>query len=358
MTDTTVESKSATRARSLDQVADRAKHLVRRLIGPTETAQGRHVDPADSAPVDRDGWAAETHELMASPEMAAFGDVLRPPGGGDIRAGVLQDLSGFYDLDEAECIRRALGWEELSVEEWQAKDRSSPDDLREFYRTTQSWGFDLLWYAYLQTAGHGIPMSVLVARFLETSDVRPGRHLDFGSGAGVTSQLFASLGYQVDLADVSDPLLELARYRLERRGTPAGYLNLNSDLLPTDAYDVVTAFDVLAHVPDLPATLGALRASMRPDGWLLATFDARPQAPESAWHLYDEEWELCWQTERAGFVQVDRIGTIRCYRPIDRTTPAGRLSLVGAAVRHRTPVLLALRRAGRSAELRYRSRRG
>ena len=79
---------------------------------------------------------------------------------------------------------------------------------------------------YLQAEGYEFPASVVAAQYLRRREVKPGTHLDYGSGVGVTGQLFASLGYETALGDVSTSLLEFARYRLERRGQAATYLDL------------------------------------------------------------------------------------------------------------------------------------
>jgi len=328
-----------------------AKRFVLDLIGPIYTAQGDHLDPTTAPPPTFDGWTAADAEAFLSAEMEAFRTGLRPPGGGEVRDGVVADLSAFYELTPEECVARALTWEEWSVEEWSTQDRSTPEGLRDFYRSTASWSFDLLWYAYLQSEGYGPPMSVAVVRFLADRGVRTGSHLDFGSGAGVTSQLFEELGFATTLADVADGLLAFARSRLERRSSGARFINLNEAELPVDEFDVVTAFDVLAHVPDLPATLGSLRGSIRPGGWLFATFDVRAVSAESAWHLYDDDWELCANVVEAGFLQRGRLGTIRCYQRVEPS--AG--TRVRARWVYRNPALLWLRRVARTAEFRRRN---
>lgn len=331
------------------------KSLLRHLIPPVVAAQGSHPDPTSSPPPDRSWWVPAEIAALQSPLMEQFRKALRPPGGGDVRAGVLEDLTGFYGVDDATAVRRALDWEQWSVEEWNAGDRSGPEGLREFYRSTESWGYDLLWYAYLQAEGYAPPLSVVAAQFLRTRGERSGAHLDLGSGVGVTSQLFAALGYKTTLADVAERLFDFARYRLDRRGVPAEFLNLNHSAIPEEAFDVVTAFDVLAHVPDLPETMRSLHRAIRPSGWLLATFDVREEAPETAWHLYDEEWDLCWAVVSAGFTQRARIGQIRCYQRVE----PGEGSQLGARLIYRNPVLRGIRRVGRKVglarELRRRS---
>jgi SAM-dependent methyltransferase len=342
------------RRRRMKRVLGPMRQPLRRLIGSSVAGQGAHIDPLSAPPPDQSDWSREMLAAAAGAEMDRYRDGLRPGAGGSVRDGVLEDLSAFYEMTPDDCVRRAIDWEAWSVQEWSASERESAEGLREFMRTTRSWSFDLLWYAYQQAEGYGRPDSPAVARFLRRRGVTKGRYLDFGSGVGATAQLFAALGYDTTLADVSDTLLDFARFRLERRGVAASYLNLNQDALPVGTYHAITALDVMAHVPDLPETLAALWRSLVPGGWLFATLDARVKAPESAWHLYDEEWDMCWQLERAGFAQRAMIGPIRCYQRVEPHTVAARWNLVRGALCHRNPLLLALRRAVRAIEQRGR----
>ena len=228
---------------------------------------------------------------------------------------VLDDLSTYYHLSPEECKLRCLHWEEWSVREWRQGDRSTREGLQAFYDSLQSWSFDLLWYAYLQSCGYGFPSSVIAARFARHRCVG-GTHLDFGSGVGVTAQLFSRLGLTSTLADVSKPLLDFACWRLARHGDRAEPLLLSSANLPTAAYDIVTAVDTLVHVPDFDATVRDLHRAIRPGGWLLTNFDVRKQGPdETAWHLYDNAVMLENRVERVGFVWRAILGgVLHCYQ--------------------------------------------
>lgn len=330
------------------------RNRARLLIGNTHDSQGRHVDPeAEPRPPRR--WQHEVvrrHDNRSTPPLDLLADALVPPDGGTPREGVLDDLSRHYGLTVDDCLRACLDWEAWSVEEWKAADRSDGQGLRDFYRELTSWSFDLLWYAYLQAEGYALPMPVLVADFLAEQGLHQGVQLDFGSGVGVTSQVFDALGWDTVAADVADRLLAFAEYRLQRRGARTRFVNLNEERLDIVA-DAITAFDVLAHVPDLDATVRELHSILRPGGWLFATFDARPGGTDtSAWHLYDEEWDMCWRTERVGFVQRAALGTIRCYQRVEPGTH--RLAKARAAALHANPVLLAGRRAARQLEQRLR----
>jgi len=280
--------------------------------------QGAHPDPAapDFVAPTPETWDKTRRDCFYSPEMGAFNDCLRLPDNPDIRESIINDLSSYYALPPHECVRRCIHWEALSTEEWHAKPRNSESEIIDFYHTTTSWSFDLLWYAYLQSQGVHFPIQVNVARSVHRH--LPGRrHLDFGSGVGVTSQLFHALGYRSDLADVSTTLLAFARYRLERRGMTARYIDLNRDQLPEQAYDVITAFDTLAHVPNLSEVASGLRRALAPGGVLLANLDVRPASPQNAWHLYDNDLPLRYILHRAGFEPMKEIDCgLPAYRAV------------------------------------------
>jgi SAM-dependent methyltransferase len=299
--------------------------------------QGLHPDPASPMcpPPARGDWKPIQKEAFFSREMELFRDCLRLPGQHDIRAAILDDLSTFYHLSAAECIWRCTHWEELSTQEWHAKPRNSATAIADFYHTTTSWSFDLLWYAYLQAQGYRFPVQACIARAIEqpgdavehgavARTTVPGedshRHLDFGSGIGVTSQLFAALGYRSDLADISTTLLDFARYRLERRGQRVGYIDLNMRDLPDATYDVITAMDTLAHVVDLPTISASLHRALVPGGLLFTNFDVRPRTPENAWHLYDNDLPLRFILRRAGFEPIRDVGGgMIAYRAVSAT---------------------------------------
>ncbi len=303
--------------------------------------QGLHFDPADPStePPAAARWTSDHRRAVASPNMTHFRTALQPATGGTERAGVLTDLAEYHRLDTEEALRRCLHWEDTSVAEWEAAPRDSAAGLADFYATVGSWSFDLLWYAYLQSFGYGYPESVIVADRVGAHPDGRGRLLDLGSGVGVTAQLFAALDYDVTLADVSAPLLDFARWRLDQRGVKADYLHLPGDL-GENTFDLVTALDVLVHVPDPEETAQRLHRALRPGGLLVANYDVRRRSRHNAWHLYDDDLPLRWAVERAGFAPVTLIdGVLWVYRAV----PTGGLRLRTARVRLASPPARALR---------------
>ncbi|GAY13045.1 hypothetical protein TOK_1774 [Pseudonocardia sp. N23] len=272
-----------------------------------QAEQGEYTDPQDLPPLDMSDWDPTCRDAFVSPEMTSFVDALRVESR-SVRDSVLADLAEHYDMTPEQARQACLKWEETSVDEWRSTNASDSDAGRvEFYRTTQSWSFDLSWWAYLQAEGRATPSNVMALRF--TQQYAPGRrHLDFGSGIGVTSQLFARNGWSSTSADLSSTLLDFARFRHKRRGDDISYIDLHTEKLPAGAYDAITAIDTLAHVPDVYSACRELHAALGPDGILVANFDIRAAAPETEWHLYDDDLRPIYDLRRAGFVPIGTVG--------------------------------------------------
>ncbi|GAY11782.1 bifunctional 2-polyprenyl-6-hydroxyphenol methylase/3-demethylubiquinol 3-O-methyltransferase UbiG [Pseudonocardia sp. N23] len=305
---------------------------------------GVHIDPLDEPPVDMSTRSTWHREAFAGPEMAAFRRGLTI-GDADVRTSILDDLATYHDITPEEARRRALHWEEISVQEW--ADAGGDDGRVEFYRTQQSWAYDLMWWAYLQSEGHGDPSNVVALRFLQ--QWAPGRrHLDFGSGVGVTSQVFLETGWTSTMADLSSTLLDFARFRLERRGQEATTIDLLGAELPAGAYDAITAIDTLAHVPDVHETARQLHTALGRDGVLVANIDVRSATPETVWHLHDDEQRAAYDVLRAGFVHIGSMGyELRAYRKVRASGLRFRLRTLGQWLVMASPVRRAAVRATR-----------
>lgn len=311
---------------------------------------GLHVDPEDPAtpPLSSAGWSNGRLRAQRSTTMAAFADTMRPPAGGTVRDGVIDDLATYHRLVPQQVVARCRHWEEDSEQEWQAAGAdATPDGLTRFFSTVTSWSFDLLWYSYLQATGFASPKHVVAADWLP-HPAAGARLLDFGSGVGVAGQLFATLGYDVTLADVSSPLLEFARWRLERRDVKAAYVHLPAQLPPA-SYDVINALDTLTHVPDIGQTAQDLHAATRPGGYLVTNFETRRPSERNRWHLYHDDLPLRWAIERAGFVPVAHLDeNLWIYQAGPTTGARGRMREAAAWLRLASPPVRGLRAARRT----------
>lgn len=147
------------------------------------------------------------------------------------------------------------------------------DDVDRFYGARLTGGsLDrgrlLLQHAYQQATGDTPPEPVIALDWLERRGIS-GRHLDIGSGVGVTTQLFVRRGWSSSLAEVSTPVLDFARFRLGRRGVGANMFDLSLDKrLPQERFDAITAFRVFTHVRDVERAAQMVCSALAPSGTL------------------------------------------------------------------------------------------
>lgn len=98
--------------------------------------------------------------------------------------------------------------------------------------------------------------------------------IDIGCGGGLLSEPMARLGATVTGVDATPRNVEVARLHAEQSGTKVTYLNCAAEDLVASGqrFDVVLAMEVIEHVADVDAFLGACGQLLKPNGLLfLAT---------------------------------------------------------------------------------------
>ena len=93
-----------------------------------------------------------------------------------------------------------------------------------------------------------------------------GRWLDVGCSAGFLLQAAAAAGFQVTGVDVEAAGVAHARNALGLADVHCGQLEALP--LPEAAFDVITLYDVIEHVPDLNAVAASLKRLLAPGGLL------------------------------------------------------------------------------------------
>lgn len=92
--------------------------------------------------------------------------------------------------------------------------------------------------------------------------------LDIGCGGGLLSEPMARLGFAVTGADASDRNIEIARHHAAQSRLTIDYRCTTAEALLEDerTFDVVLNMEVVEHVADLPAYLGACVHLLAPGG--------------------------------------------------------------------------------------------
>ncbi len=167
---------------------------------------------------------------------------------------------------------------------WHEAKPSDTRSITRFYDQSEDYIFDLMWWHTLRD-DNGPLAYVLALEFARRHACR--RHLDFGSGVGSGSILFVRHGFDTTLADISSTMLRFARWRLERRGIAATFIDLKSGGLPDGAFDLITAMDVFEHLAEPVATVDRLAAALAPGGYLFGRFAAKPDEARPQHIVFD-----------------------------------------------------------------------
>lgn len=205
------------------------------------------------------------------------------PRTGDIRRELTLEAAEYLGLPVEETARRVERSGEDFPAEWQrmVTDPRDPDQLVRFYNESQAELFEqIAWHATEPIHHRSLVCADLAATL-------PGRQfLDYGSGIGSNAVVFGLAGFDVTLADIADPLRNFAKWRCERRGIRVRTIDLKHQGLEPAAYDVITCFDVLEHVPDPLAAVRRMRDALRPGGtfFLYAPFGFDPERPMHVVH--------------------------------------------------------------------------
>jgi 2-polyprenyl-6-hydroxyphenyl methylase/3-demethylubiquinone-9 3-methyltransferase len=154
---------------------------------------------------------------------------------------------------------------------------ADPAELAKFSALAMSW-----W----DPAGPSRPLHELNPvrlRYVEQAAPLSGAHvLDVGCGGGILSEAMAKHGAQVLGIDLSQAVLDVADLHALESKLQIQYRAIAAEELAAAhvaEFDLVTCMEMLEHVPDPAAILGALARLVRPGGDIIvSTLNRKPLA--------------------------------------------------------------------------------
>lgn len=172
-----------------------------------------------------------------------------------------------------------------------------PDELASFYPPVYTFGTDLgdtgrwrqlltrLEYAIFYRPQYRGQVATVLAHVARTPP--PGRKLlDLGCGRGLRLIEFRARGWEVHGADIDAAAV---RYLRDALGVPAVQADAvaATQIFPPASFDLVTAFHLVEHLPDVAAALAGCFALLTPGGWLAV---ACPLADCLGLHWFGSQW--------------------------------------------------------------------
>jgi SAM-dependent methyltransferase len=257
------------------------------------------------------------HQQWLAEHRAVWESALVTGGWGDLKQSLLAELGRYADIpDLAEVERLCRTAPAELAKEWDAIVRDAADraSVESFYNKSKAEIFGLLWWHTL--VDDDTPLSyVLALQFAQAAGGSAGgpgggstgamTYLDFGSGVGSGAVLFKAHGFDVTCADISSPMLDFCRFRIEERGRAGRFIDLKTTPLPDEAFDFVTAMDVFEHLYDPVDAIERLYKAMRPGGHIYGRW-AVEQNDDRRGHIVQDMTPTHERMTELGLVQVWR----------------------------------------------------
>ncbi|MBU1061532.1 MAG: class I SAM-dependent methyltransferase [Candidatus Omnitrophica bacterium] len=189
-----------------------------------------------------------------------------------MKSNIIQDKKTY----QMHLQKEAEFWGKMAEERWKGGVPLTMDyQLATRYRVKRE---ALGWGDYIQDPELEAltPFGSARTKFIEFAKKSSGeRALDLCCGAGFLTLELARAGKSVDAIDYSEREINVAKkYQRGLKEQPLGKINwiiadLNNYKLPTEEYDLVTAWDGLHHIPNIDRLCNEIYNSLKPGGVFL-----------------------------------------------------------------------------------------
>jgi 2-polyprenyl-6-hydroxyphenyl methylase/3-demethylubiquinone-9 3-methyltransferase len=146
--------------------------------------------------------------------------------------------------------------------------------------------FDAIAHRFWDPEGDFRPLHLInpvrTAYVAERCRINGARILDIGCGGGLLCEALQARGAQVTGIDLAPGMLETARLHAAERGVAIDYRLVQAEALAAaepGSFDVITCMEMIEHVPDPSAVVGAIGTLLRPGGAaVLSTLNRTPKS--------------------------------------------------------------------------------
>jgi len=184
-----------------------------------------------------------------------------------LAANFVDELEAYSGLPRAEVERLFHNGTEEFAREWREQYQQRSDARTAFYDESFTQIFFVMHNSGLRADLSSPYLYLYAADFARRIGAR--RYLDYGAGTGSGATFFARQGMDTTLADISTRMLDFAKWRFQRRGLKATYVDIKQRSLPKSAFDLITCFHVLQHLEDPVAKIRELREALVKGGILI-----------------------------------------------------------------------------------------
>ena len=252
----------------------------------------------------------------------------------DLYSSLITELAEYLGKSYSEVKKYCEASVQLGNVAWQQADTNNPQDVLNYYQTSTLYLYELTWWHSLRD-DRRFADSVICMEYAKKNNLY--KFLDFGCGIGSHSIVMASEGLKTTLFDVSEDLVNYAKWRMEHRNFSAEYMSGAPNTL-TGEYDFILALDVLEHIPDPYETLKLLINRLSPNGILCVSVPSTP-LPSRPMHYDYFRKHLKEDTKSLGLEHIKSLIYVDIFRrgetktEISLSKPTHKITLLDEFIR-------------------------
>jgi len=193
-------------------------------------------------------------------------------------------------------------WGEKGTEKikqkWEREKPKTEKEIQDYYNTLKLYIPELSsWHALSKN----IALMKIIDFLLLCKKRKKESFLDYGGGIGSNVIFFNHYGFKATYADISDEMLNYAKWRVKRHKKTAEFIDLKEKTLSDNKFDCVTSIEVLEHLTDPLSAMETIHQSLKFGGLVLITTpffkdEERPQHLVHDMEIADKFIDLGFKT--------------------------------------------------------------